>query len=218
MSCVFDKDLILEYAIGEVTPDERQQVESHLTACTACRMEVATQRQMVRELVKLPEPAFPSDLEDVLVRASLQAFKTERASRPGQAIAPRRGLYWAFGLGGLLGFGVLVLLVLLLWPGRVSSWVPLGRALDGGVGQGLGLLDSVMQWVADLRAGWGILREFAQLLSPVQRAMKVALAGVGGPIWASLVLGVLGATILLWRVTSAGQKKMRSMGHAKQQG
>jgi hypothetical protein len=218
MKCTFDKELLFEFAEGEITPEGRHQVESHLSECALCRAEVVMHRQLARDLGDLPEPVFPLALEDVLVRASIQARKNHQGTSRTLVVSRPRRLYWALGLGGLVGFGVLVLMVLLLWPGRISTWGPVDRVVGGGVGQGLGALDGILRWVSDLRAGWDYMREFLQKLAPVQRAARVALSGVGGPLWAALVLGLVGATLFLWRLTSSGQKKMRSMGHAKPQG
>lgn len=218
MNCTFDKELLLEFAIGEIEPEHRQTVESHLAGCAACRLEVVAHRQLGRDLGELPEPSFPTGLEDVLVRASIQARKAARPEKARAADRPRTRPYWVLGFGGLLGFGMLVLLVFLLWPGRISNWGPVDRAVGGGVGQGLGMMDGILRWMSDLRDGWEIVRGFLEKFAPVQRAVRVALGGIGSPIWAALALGAFGATFLFWRITVAGQKKMRSVGHAKQQG
>jgi hypothetical protein len=214
MNCTFDQDLLFEFAIGEIEAEERRQVESHLAACAACRASVVVHRQLARDLADLPEPAFPIVLEDTLVRASIQACKAVRPRRAQAETRTHARPYWVFGLGGLLGFGVLALLIVLLWPGRISSWGPVDRMVGGGVGQGLGLLDGILRWFSDLRSGWEFLKEFAQKLAPVQRAARVALGGIGGPTWAALALGVVGAAVFLWRIASAGQKKTRSVDHA----
>lgn len=214
MKCAFDKELLLEYAIGEIEPECRPSVDAHLAGCVSCRTEVVAHRQLARDLAGLPEPVFPSGLEDVLVRASIQAGRAMSPSRTVQEAGPRLRLYWAFGLGGLVGFGVLVLLVVLLWPGRITSWGPVDRVI-GGEG---GALGGLVGWFSELKAGWDITKEFMQKLAPVQRGVRIALGGVGGGVWAALALGAFGATFLLWRLTSAGQKKMRGIGHAKQQG
>jgi hypothetical protein len=216
MNCTFDKDLVQEYAIGEVTAYERREVEDHLGRCAHCRMEVAAFRQLARQLSDLPEPDFPDGLEETLIRASIQAARSTAPALEARSPIRLRPA-WALGLASLAGTAVLVLLVVLLWPGRLSSWMPVNRVVGSGVGQGLGLLDGILRWVGDLRSGWSLLKEFVSYLSPVRRAASIALSGVAGPVWAALILGAVGGTLVLWRVTGGGQKKMRRAGHARPQ-
>jgi len=215
MDCGFDKDLVQEFAIGEITSEERRQVTEHLAGCADCRAEVASLRQLARDLAALPDPPFPEALEEVLIRSSIQAGQ---AARPQSAPAPVRPSLrpaWALFFGGLAGVAILTLLIVLLWPGRFAPMGSANQVVGGG--QGLGLLDSLMRWMQDLQTGWNTLRDFLDKFSPVGRAIRIALSGVGGSIWAALALGAIGATLLLWRVTRAGQKKMRSLGDANPQ-
>ena len=85
--------------------------------------------------------------------------------------------------------------------------------VGGGVGQGLGILDGILRLFSDLRSGWATMDAFLLRLSPIGRALRVALASIGGSVWIALALGALGSTFLLWRITRAGQK--RSVEHAK---
>jgi anti-sigma factor RsiW len=81
MNCLFDKDLLQEYAIGEIMEADRATVEGHLTVCAVCRLEVADLRRLARDLSSIPEPAFPVDLEEVLVRAAFQAARAQQPVR-----------------------------------------------------------------------------------------------------------------------------------------
>lgn len=207
MTCNFDRDLLQEYALGEVDAARKNEVEIHLSSCAACRREVAFDREMARDLAALPEPPFPQKLEEVLVRASIQAFKAQGQRHPAVPSLARPRAVWPYVLGGLAGAGVLFLLVLLLWPGRVSSWAPVDQVVGGGVGQGLGILDGVLHLASDLRTGWEIVRAFLGRFSPIGKAMRTAFSGLGGSVWVGLFLGVFGSTFLLWRVTRAGQKR-----------
>jgi len=213
MNCSFDRNLLQEFAIGEVTAEERARVETHLSGCPTCRHAVALDRQMARDLSLLPEPPYPERLEEVLVRAGMQAWRAHGRQTAPQAAETRSRAVWPFVLGGLAGSGVLVLLVLLLWPGRLASWAPMDKVVGGGVGQGLGLLDGVLRLLHDLQTGWATVSGFLARLSPIERALRVAVAGIGGSVWIALALGIFGSTFLLWRVARAGQK--RSVEHAK---
>jgi hypothetical protein len=89
------------------------------------------------------------------------------------------------------------------------------RVVGGGVGQGLGLLDSVLRWVDGARSTWDAVKEFFDRFAPVGRAMRIAVAGVGASLWSALLLGAVAVALLLWRITGAGQKKItRRVDHA----
>ncbi len=215
MSCSFDKELIQEFAVGEAGAAERRQAESHLTECAECRLEVAAFRRLARDLAELPGPEFPSDLEGILVRASIQA---RRSVRPVRETVPRTlRPSWILALGSLAGATVLVAVVLLLWPGQIGSLNPVDKVVGGGVGHGIGLLDGILRWTADLRAIWNVAAGFVGRFAPLGRIFRLVLGGIDPSIWAALVLGAAAATALLWRITSPGQRKVRGVRHAKPQ-
>lgn len=210
MNCSYDRDLLQEFAIGEVSEAQRREVENHLAACSHCRSEVAFERQLARDLAAIPEPNFPQDLEEVLVRSSVQAAMTGRAGRAVKA--SRLQPAWVLALGGAAGLGIMILIALVLWPARVSTW----GALDTtGGGQGIGLLDGLTRWIADFRSALQSIEEFLGYFAPVAGALRVAMGTIGSSVWAALVLGALSTTLLLWRITSTG-RKMRVTSDAKQ--
>lgn len=214
MKCPFDRDLLQEYAVGEVTAPERSRVEEHLGICADCRLEVTDLRRIVRDLTALPEPDFPPDLEEVLVRSAIQAGRDLQTIRP----LPRRtGIRptWVYAMSGAVGLAAVIFLVVLLWPSRVGQEGPVGRMVGGGVGQGLGLLDSIMRWLEGVRSSWDAVSDYLGRFAPVGRAVRVAVAGVGSSLWTALALGGVAIALLLWRITGAGHKKMRSVDHAK---
>lgn len=210
MTCDFNKGLLQEFAIGEVSGAERREVESHLAHCIHCRAEVAYQRQLARDLAAVPEPDFPLELEEVLIRSSIQAAMTGEAGRSIKTSKLQPA--WVLALGSAAGLGIIILLVLLLWPARVTTW---GGLEPTGGGQGLGLLDGVTRWIADFRAALQTVQDFFSHFAPVLKAVRMALGALGGSVWAALILGALSTTLLLWRISSAG-KKTRGIDHAKQ--
>ncbi len=211
MRCQFDKILLEEYAIGEVKAAERTQVESHLSACADCRLEVTDLRRLVRELTALPEPEFPPELEETLVRSAIQAGRAALPVRSGvRAAGARPG--WVYVLSGAAGLGFVMALLLLFWPARFAQ---IGSSGEGGVGQGLGLLDSVFRWVDSAGTTWDSVRDFLNRFAPVGKAVRIAVAGVGSSLWTAVALGAVATALFLWRLTSTGQKKARRMNHVE---
>jgi anti-sigma factor RsiW len=207
MSCLFDKDLLQEYAIGEIIDADRGTVEGHLADCAVCRLEVADLRRLARDLSAIPEPAFPVDLEEVLVRAAVQAG---RAQQPVRARAPRpAGLRrsWTLVLAGAVGLALGGFVVVSLW----SSLLALPAPGVGG-GQGLGLVDSLQRWVEALRAFWGTASDFLGRFAPVRKAARAGLGGLTVSLVGAMGLGVAATGLVLWRI--AGPRK-RKVNHAK---
>jgi len=212
MTCGFDKELLFEYAVGELAAGDRRQVDDHLIGCPSCRDFVAFERRLAHDLGALPAPAFPDHLEGVLVRASMEAARSAASARP----SPKRDRIhagWLYAFGGLAGSGMLVLLVLLLWPGRFIPLSPVDSLLGTSPNTGHGFLDGLLRSFQDLRAGWSVLQDFLSRFAPVQKAIRVALGGVASTFWFSIALGVALSVALVWRVARGSQK--RSVGHAK---
>ena len=58
MSCDEFRSMISAYADGELTPEQRERLEGHLSACDACKRELAEVRALKKELdmIKFTEP------------------------------------------------------------------------------------------------------------------------------------------------------------------
>jgi hypothetical protein len=207
MNCLFDKDLLQEYAIGEIIEADRATVEGHLTGCAVCRLDVADLRRLARDLSSIPEPAFPVDLEEVLVRAAVQAG---RAQQPVRANSPRtNGLRrsWTLVLAGAVGLALGGFVVVSLW----SSLLALPGTGMGG-GQELGLVDSLQGWMETLRSFWSRTSDFLDRFAPVRKAARVGLGGLTVSLIGAMGLGVAATGLVLWRI--AGPHK-RKVNHAK---
>lgn len=204
--CGFSPDALLEYAIGENTPQASDEVASHLVHCVTCRAEIAFHRSLAADLRTLSAPEPPADLEEVLVRAAIQA---RRSLGPGGRRNPgavRRGISWTPILCGAVGLAVVAVFVLFLLPGRMLSPESLD---DGGFGRGRGtnVFGDTIQLLQNLRQGWEMVSRFLTWISPVSEALGAALAAVGVFGWSFLGVSFVGAALLLRRLTRSGQKK-----------
>lgn len=74
---------IAGYVAGELTPAEREAVETHLGTCAECREEVESLREMQEFLGVVPPEALldgPPDDGDLLLQRTLRQVRTESAS------------------------------------------------------------------------------------------------------------------------------------------
>ena len=213
MNCKLNAALILEYAVGEPSLEERQEVEVHLASCAECRAEVRFHRSLSRDLKDLPQPAFPPELEEVLVRAAIQT----RRSLPKSTVAARSEAdgrsRWLPILCGAAGLAIVGLLVLLLLPGRVFSPGSVDEMVYGGSGRTTNVMSDAFMLIRNLRQGWELLAQFLSWCSPVARALGSALEAVGAARWSALVGTVVAAVLVLRRFT-----RKRDVGHAKARG
>ena len=89
MECGFDKTLLTLWLSGQLTPDERAEVETHLAGCEACRQELATSQHLWGLMETMPAPEPPAGTL-IKFNAMLDAFKAAEAPaypQPGQAHA-----------------------------------------------------------------------------------------------------------------------------------
>ncbi len=209
MNCMFDRDLLQEYAIGEIVETDRSTVEAHLAGCAGCRLEVADLRRLARDLASIPEPAFPADLEEVLVRAAIQAGRAQQPVRSSSLRPNSLRRSWTLVLAGSVGLALAGFMVVSLWPPR---WAGLGVGLGGG--QGLGLADSLWGWAETLRTFWNTATDFLERFEPVRKAARAGLGGLTASLVGAMGLGVVATVLVLWRI--AGPRK-RKVNHAKPQ-
>jgi len=113
------------YAEGELSPDERRAVETHLRSCPTCRRRLANLEQMVALLRALPrEEPGPELTAHILARLG---------QRPRQqAVAAGPGLAWA----ALLSLGVALVVasgprLAALWTWAAEMLAALEGALAG---------------------------------------------------------------------------------------
>ena len=74
MKCEECSELLDLYINGELSDEERQEVDAHLSSCQQCREELAFAKKLQKELSSMPKPAVPEHFfEDV--RAKIEAEK-----------------------------------------------------------------------------------------------------------------------------------------------
>jgi anti-sigma factor RsiW len=75
---------IAGYLVQTLTPEQRQQVERHLTGCDECRAEIESLREWTMALEAVPEPMLldgPPDDADLLVQRTVRQVRQEAAGK-----------------------------------------------------------------------------------------------------------------------------------------
>ncbi|HTO08092.1 MAG TPA: zf-HC2 domain-containing protein [Myxococcota bacterium] len=104
MDCKRDREEIAAYVDGELAGEARAELESHLSACAACRAEVAAQERLAHAFATLPEVTPAGDFE---------ARFWARVAREGEA-RESRWKRW-FGWRNILGAALVTAVALLLF-------------------------------------------------------------------------------------------------------
>lgn len=205
--CTCDRSLLLEFALGELEPQQQLRVAAQVRDCPSCAAEVRTHERLTADLRRLPAPVFPIQLEEVLIRSAVQA----RRGLAGRKATSHKEFAWTPVLCATAGLAIVAVLVLILRP---TNLVGPGSSMDevvyGGAGRGATAFQDLVQLYANIRQGWEFLVEFLGRLAPVWRAMRALLGAVGAGRIAMAGLSVLLVVVLLWRW---GRPK-RNVGHA----
>jgi tetratricopeptide (TPR) repeat protein len=108
-----DDELLTRWGLDQLRPGEREQIERHLSLCSACRSELAT---LVREGVL----ELPLGQEDV--QRNLTPARAESGSRP-------RRMWALAGVGSaVLALAAAIVLAVILWQPHSGSGQELARA------------------------------------------------------------------------------------------
>jgi hypothetical protein len=115
MECGFDKTLLTLWLNGQLTGDERAEVEAHLAGCEACRQELATSQHLWELMETIPVPEPPAG---TLIRfnAMLEAYKTSgetsgRNRTAGPGIISRLKELFAIHPGFAAAYSLLLVVV-----------------------------------------------------------------------------------------------------------
>ncbi|OON69706.1 HEAT repeat domain-containing protein [Hymenobacter sp. CRA2] len=97
MSCEHTQEHLLDYLNHQLSPDERQTVETHLTGCPDCQIELHTTQQLWQKLGSVPAPE-PSEHIRPAFYAMLASFKEEelKPQRPSAWVEVRQWLQAVF--------------------------------------------------------------------------------------------------------------------------
>jgi hypothetical protein len=194
--CTCDRSLLLEFALGELEPQQRVRIAAQVRDCPACAAEVRAHERLAGDLRLLPVPAFPAQLEEVLVRSAVQA----RRGLAGRQTAAGKEFAWTPVLCAAAGLAIVAVLVLILRP---TNLVGPGSSMDevvyGGAGRGATAFQDLVRLYDNIRQGWEILVDFLGKLAPVWRAVRVLLGAVGTARIAMAGTSVLLVVVLLWR-------------------
>ena len=110
MRCRQAQRLMTSSVDNELEPRQQQRLDRHLTACAACRQELAATRTMLEVVARLPaEMALPPRLEEATLHRMRDAARAERSERqptpwwrslslPALAVAAAAVLALAVGL------------------------------------------------------------------------------------------------------------------------
>ncbi|MBK8231621.1 MAG: hypothetical protein IT349_16090 [Candidatus Eisenbacteria bacterium] len=212
IGCDFNTDLLLEFAVGEIAQPERSEVEAHINGCAICRAEVRLHRSLARDLKDLPAPAFPSDLEEVLVRAAIQT----RRSMPRSASrvrASRPTVAWLPVLCGAAGLAIVGVLILLLLPGRMLSPGSVDEMVYGGAGRGTNVMGDALMLLRNLRQGWEFVLRVLGWLSPISRALGAVFEAVGAARWLMGLATTAVAVLAVRRLTRSRRQQPQAKVH-----
>jgi anti-sigma factor RsiW len=100
MKCHKTSNQLVAYALDELPPRERQQMQEHLSACASCRVNLRAQERAIVALSNTPAPAPTPEMQRDLLRALHQ--------RQAEILEARRRKQerWETALFGLTAVGV----------------------------------------------------------------------------------------------------------------
>ncbi len=113
MSCEWNRELLTGWLDGELTSDERAEVEKHLPACKSCRRELEELRDLVGAVKSLPEHPAPASISEG-VRKEISG-----SAGGGKVHSfPRRK--WSWIESALSAAAVLFVAVNVVYPGKLN--------------------------------------------------------------------------------------------------
>lgn len=108
MSCEMARERLGEHLDGEVPPDVKREIESHLAECRSCALELAALRDLAMQIVSSPLSGAPAELWDVIERRLRDPSASNR--RRWQAFAKRRPFALAASFLLLIGIGAMTMI------------------------------------------------------------------------------------------------------------
>lgn len=196
-----DEDRIQDYILEILPPDERLDLERHLTSCASCSAKSDQYRLLFLELKALPFPPVPTGIADAVL-ARLQ---------PSPALAAPRRRRVAFAFGSLAMLGLLMAIfhrpVLLLF-GRITGGFATGLASELVAG-----LREVLGRSAEVAVILHLFVDAAVKLEAVFRVLGEVLLAVPDRTIAGTLALSLATALLLGRLL--GQIRKEKFGHVE---
>jgi hypothetical protein len=116
MNCAECRDNLVAYIEGLLDEEESLRCRTHLESCADCRAECAAFENLQQRLDARGRAAANVSVVEPVMRKVLQN-QTETEREPIMTRIFRR---WGLGLGAAAGLAVIVLIVILAWPGKVA--------------------------------------------------------------------------------------------------
>ncbi len=86
MNCAFDRERLSLLITGSLSEQEREEIETHLTGCADCRMELKSYRKLWSLMEEVPAPALPHTMRAGF-QSMLAAYKDE-IKAPAKPLSP----------------------------------------------------------------------------------------------------------------------------------
>lgn len=181
MTCL-NLEILYAYLDGDVAGRDKQAVEEHISACSACREAVEERRHLLRAAETLPDLDLPGDF----AKTVLDRIPSAPAS---QAAKTKASVWWLAAAAGTATFGVAMAATALLTGHSLAELLPaLNRFL---VSNFQGFASALAKGAKYIYLGLKIL---VQLSGKILEAL-IRLTSYAGPE-AQIVL--IGATVLIF--------------------
>jgi predicted anti-sigma-YlaC factor YlaD len=145
MECGFDKTLLTLFLNGQLSEEERAEVETHLAGCDTCRQDLATSAHLWELMETIPAPEPPAG---TLIRfnAMLDAYKATGANATsGPGIMARLKQLFTVQPGFAMAYSLLLVVLGIVLGHWVNSPAPVAPSSDKKQ------LESLAAQVSDMR-------------------------------------------------------------------
>lgn len=167
------RDLLPAHALGALDPEERREMEAHLSECAECRERLAEWEATVEELAESTPPVQPSPE----VRARLVAQVERSRGEAGAGERPRRA--------GLAPLAVAASVIVALGAGLLAGIVATRSWNDRRIEEGRAQISTLEERLAEsrreveeIRLRHAALTELTEILATAPAGREILLAGL----------------------------------------